>query len=192
MSEQDPQVHETWIETNGVYTGLLLNAFSTTKALAASWRRTKRHNRAIERDALFSSILLDAACRAALADGRALPSPATADIETRYDVHAAIHTVHAVLPFTLAERDRLTPPEIMRNERFEDESAEREPRLFERWHEWLWLDDLGVPQTSTEALGASAILQEGCNRLSISLPKVMEGIEALLDATNPLAPDSPV
>jgi hypothetical protein len=177
---EDPRERRAELDAHGAYSRMLFDALTTSDALVGSWRRPKRHNRAIERDALFCSLLLDADCRAALADGSAIPSAMVASAETRYEVHAAIQTVHVVLPFTLAERDVLTSPEMVRNPRFEDESAVPDTGLLERWHEWLWMDELGVPQTSTEALGASAILQEGCRRLSMSLPKVMGGMGLLL------------
>lgn len=54
-----------------------------------------------------------------------------------------------------------------------DHVLSRQPALVERWHEWLWMDEHKVPQTRVEALGASAILAEGCERLSSVLPKVL-------------------
>jgi hypothetical protein len=171
------QARRARIDTYNVYSRLLGHAMFASDAIAASWKRPKRHNKAIEQDALFCSLMLDADCRRSLADGTTMPSTSVASLEARYEVHGAIQTVHAVLPFTLAERDVLLPPGTWLAPAFgDDESTVPNTGLIERWHEWLWMDELGQPQTSTEALGASALLQEGCRRLCASLPEVMEKI----------------
>jgi hypothetical protein len=177
---------EDRLATRSTYSLLLLDALATSGALSNSWKRPRRHNRAIERKALYFALRLDQNCRSALTNGRAMPSAGVAGVEARYEIQAAIQTVHVVLPFTLAERDVLTPPEMLPrppeerepplNPQFEDETAVPDRRLLERWHKWLWMDEHGVPQPNVGALGASAILGEGCNRLCTSLPEVMEGI----------------
>jgi hypothetical protein len=57
----------------------------------------------------------------------------------------------------------------------EPEGLERhEPELIERWHEWLWTDEMGLPQTKVEALGPSLILQEGCVRIERGVHEIFE------------------
>jgi len=155
-----------------MYSRLLFDALATSEALSKSWQHPKHRDRTREREALYYALHLDQDGQTVLDDHRTMPS---VSVETRYEIHAAIRLVHAILPFTLGELEVLTTPEIMRNRQFEDESAVPD-RLLSRWHEWLWIDEHGVPQTSTKALGASALLQEGCGRLAASLPEVMDRI----------------
>jgi len=152
---------------------MLFCARLTEDGLSSSWKRPKRHNRSIERFALYWSLQLDQGCEEALIEGQAVPSNKVASAETRYEVQAAIRTVHVTLPFMRSERTTLTSPKL-RNPDFRDESAVPDRELLERWHEWLWKDDLGAPQTSVEALGASAVLYEGSQRLVARLPDVVE------------------
>ncbi len=156
------------------YARTQLEAASASRLLREAGKRPKRHNKGIERAALRSALDLERDCRKALAPaGASLLLPPATDAETRYELQAGIRAVHATLPFTLAERDALRPADASTNPRFEDKQAIAETTLVERWHEWLWMDADGRPQTSVEALGASAILAEGCARLSHVLPKIL-------------------
>lgn len=149
------------------YAMMGFHASGAGKMLTQGWKRPKRHNKRIERAALWHSIGLGQLCTKALHPSYvSLLSPPLTDTETKYELEAGIRTVNAVLPFTSLERDALRREQRERNTRFDDENAIREVALFERWHEWLWIGERGEPQTSVEALGASAILAEGCGRLS--------------------------
>jgi hypothetical protein len=173
--------HKGLIEASGLsldayhfYSRTQFEAGRTARALYEAGKRPKRHNKGIERAALRFALDLEIDCRKALEPAHAsLLLPPAADAETRYELQAGIRVVHAILPFTLAERDALRPADVMANPRFEDKQAIAEPSLVERWHEWLWMDPRGEPQTSVEALGASAILAEGCARLSHVLPRIL-------------------
>jgi hypothetical protein len=81
--------------------------------------------------------------------------------------------VAALFPLTFEERDALRLPDMSGNPRFEDVSSLGTPELFERWHQWLWLDEQGMPQADVEALGASAIFAEACTRLGDVLSGVL-------------------
>jgi hypothetical protein len=157
---------------------LHFDAAQASVSLVESWKRPERHNRTIEREALFNALLLDEDCRITLSEGNYMPPAEVASAETRYEVRAAILTVHTTLPFSISERDRLTPPTrdaMMRNYGFYDEAAVEQP-LLERWHDWLWMDERGVPQNSVEALGASAVLGVACQRLTASVREVMHNM----------------
>lgn len=163
-------------ETYDAYTRMSFFAAGAAEFLNESWKRPKRHNKRIERAALWHTILLDQDCGEALEPAREvlLLLPPPTDVETRYELQAGIRTVHATLPFSVTERYALQREELeIGNTHFDDNDAIRESALFERWHEWLWMDRHEVPQTSTEALGASAMLAEGCARISHILPKIL-------------------
>ncbi|HSZ12646.1 MAG TPA: hypothetical protein VK790_01255 [Solirubrobacteraceae bacterium] len=146
-------------------------ACGAAEFLDESWKRPKRHNRRIERAALWHTVALDEDCGKALDLRRSvLLLPGATDTRTRYELQAGIRTVTAIVPFTITERIALRGEELATgNTLFHDESAVQDATLFERWHEWLWMDGHGVPQTSTEALGASAVLGEACGRLTNAL-----------------------
>lgn len=157
---------------------LHFDAAQASVSLVESWKRPKRHNRTIERAALFNALLLDEDCRAALRDGSYIPPAEVASAETRYEVQATIRTVHNTLPFSISERYHLTPAtrdDMMRNYGFHDAAAV-DQQLLERWHDWLWMDERGVPQNSVEALGASAVLGVACQHLTASVREVMRNM----------------
>lgn len=178
-------IHETEplsVEAQGFYSLMNLNAGGAAFYLYQSWERPKRHNMRIERAAMWYTLMLDRDC------GRALTSPDTSllmppgtDVQTRYELQAGINTVRHCLPWTHSEREILRSPLNQMVEDYEfigGEIVAREPALADRWHQWLWMGQHGEPQTSIEALGASAVLAEGCKRLSGVLPEVL-GWEAV-------------
>lgn len=174
MSEAADEARRARLDIYNGYASLHGNAAFAKNDLVASMKRPKRHNRGIERGALASALILDTDCRRSIADGTVVPAPNLASVQTRYEVYAGVQTVHAVLPFTLAERDVLLPTYTGIAPLFrEDESTVPDAGLLERWHEWLWMDEFERPQNSIEALGASAILLESCTRLCASLLEVM-------------------
>jgi hypothetical protein len=85
--------------------------------------------------------------------------------------------IHATLPFTPDERDRLAEPLGTFLDRYpaveSDELATHEPELVNRWREWLWTDELGIPQTRAEALGPSAMLDTGYQALAAHLGDIL-------------------
>ena len=151
----------------------------TVRHMYASWQRADDHDRHLERMALWGAILLDADCAEALQPGHELRLwPPDISAETRYGLQAGIRMVHAVLPFTTIERDTLNDrPMQSFAAQFpaveSDELASHEPELVERWHQWLWQDEFGRPQTSVEAIGAAAILMESCRQLFLSLDTIL-------------------
>jgi hypothetical protein len=156
------------------YSGMYVRALGTAEFLRESWNRPKRHNRRIERAALWYTVSLDQGCQRALhpAQNKLLLPPST-DQEIRYELQAGIRTVHDTFPFSPRERELLEYEVEKGNPRFENDDVILASDLVQRWHGWLWMDDQGVPQNSTEALGSSAILAEACMRLCDVLPQLM-------------------
>ncbi len=161
-----------------IYARLFTAATGTAEHLREAWKRPVRHNRRIERAALWYALNVDRS----YAELLAVPSPLAllrdllpeAEVEERYEVEAATHAVHRHLPFTRQERYALQQAQSMSNFQFETEGiTAREPALVEQWHRWVWEDERRVPQTGVEALGASAIVAEGCFRLNQQLPRLL-------------------
>lgn len=156
------------IDIYNFYSRMQFHAGGATKYLYESWKRPKRHNKRIERAALWHTVGLEEDCGRALKPEHSLlllPPPST-DVKTRYELQAAIRTVEATFPFTSSERDALRRDLELGNAHFDDEGSIGEPELVDQWHEWLWMDEHREPKTSVEAIGASAVLGEGCARLN--------------------------
>lgn len=147
-----------------------------------SWQQSGSHNRSLERSALWSSLGLDRYCGLALQESNRVLLWPPVDATTRYYLQTGIRTVHATLPFTADERQALSSwlPEvggrIYRHGSYDDrpELADHEPELVERWHEWLWADELGMRQDDRDMLGPSAILAEGCRSIVVGLQEIMD------------------
>jgi hypothetical protein len=151
------------------------HAAGASDSLDKSWERPKRHNRHLERAALWFMVGLEEDCGTVLETIQGDPlllSPST-DVATRYELQAGMRTVSAMFPFTGFERMALRHDVKQGNTQFDDENAIGEPELVDRWHEWLWMDEHGQPQPRIEALGASAVLAEGCARLRRILPTIL-------------------
>jgi hypothetical protein len=158
-----------------LYSRLWTGAAGTYNGLNEAWKRPKRHNRRVERAALWYALELGENCAEVAATPEAWSllrdlSP-EADVEERYEVQAAVHAIRHNLPFTPQEREALNETRSVRSDfLFEsDRIGAREPALVEEWHRWVWANERQRPRTRKEALGASAILAEGCSRLTQSL-----------------------
>jgi hypothetical protein len=161
-----------------LYSRMATNAAGAAYHLRESWERPKRHNKRIERAALWYVLAVGVDCDDAVTTvpGALLLRELRpeARVEERYEIQAAIHAVRYCLPFGPGTRDVLNQARTMDDFLFEsDQITDREPALVEQWHNWVWADEHHAPQTSVHALGASAILAEGCLRLSQYLPTVL-------------------
>jgi len=148
-----------------------LNAFSggTSDSLRKCWGGTAYNPDASERAALWYAYALGDSIQTALEwpeflSLRTLWPEATVD--ERYVFQSAIHMIHHNLPFSATER------EILASEHNQDDYAfhsrtisDHQPELIERWHDWIWSDEEGTPQTQVRFMGASALLAESCARL---------------------------
>jgi hypothetical protein len=170
----DVQTRGLTIDAYHCYSHMQFHAGSATEYFCESRKRPVRHNRRIERVALWHAVLLDEDCKKALEPAHsALLLPPLCDVETRYALQAGIRIVHGTLPFTTAERGTLAQEAKTGNVEFSDGNNISAPDLISRWHDWLWRDDMNRPGASLEALGASAVLAEGCVQLNIVLRQIL-------------------
>jgi hypothetical protein len=130
-----------------------------------------------ERMALWHSVVLDRYCVEALTPSHVLQLwPPGVSPETRYGLQAAIRMIHATLPFTPEEREILATPlagflgsyQLAESE----DLATHAPELVNRWHEWLWTDELGIKQTQVEALGPSSVFDVSLQALTSHLDEI--------------------
>lgn len=152
------------------------HARDTKLNLELNWKQAGR-NPGVGRAALWFALVLDIECAEALEPGHKLRLwPPGVSSEIRYGLQAGIRMVHATLPFTAAERAALQEPlHGFRESLPEYETPElptHEPELVARWHDWLWQDELGLPQTDTARLGASAVLAESCGQLVATIDTI--------------------
>ncbi len=180
---REPNVEEPLLGQK-VYDGLFHLRWDAAQAhgyLRQSWRRPVRHNLGIERWALWHVLDLNNDCHKAIMGwedwySRYLMRPPIGELTARYEVQAGILTVHHVIPFDSAERERLDKPRSVGPGVWHDVIGEQEPDLIERWHTWLWTDEQGnqVRRDDLDQLGASATLAEACGRLAVSLSPLVD------------------
>jgi hypothetical protein len=161
----------------GVYQRLQFNAGEAAAQLAQAAERPVRHNRRIERAALWHLLSVEGDCHRILdpAAWPALVRPKTGGASRRYDVESAIRTIPTAMPFTQQEGDTLRANMQFENFQFEHgigDVACGQLALCERWHDWLWSDEgaLGRVQSRSRE---SEVLEIGCARLSEAVRYVM-------------------
>lgn len=166
------------IERVGTYTRMQTHAGEVVRQLGYAWKRPVRHNRRIERAALWYTLHVARDCDRIL-DPAGTPDyvqPVTGDALARYDTEAAIRTIPETLPLTRREREILSGNQDRRNFEFEHgigNVALGQLALVERWHEWLW-----TTPTTTSARRASPnptaeLLIMGCARLANGLARIL-------------------
>jgi hypothetical protein len=169
-------------EAMNVYGRMQAHAAFTIETLRDGRKRPARHNRRIERAALWNAISLDKDCAHILdpnnqwrSDWSQLVRPRTGSKQARYDAEAAIRTIPTLVPFIEGERRILHHSLDISNIEFEngigDVSCGR-GELCERWHEWLWTSSAESPQKQHPS-SESEVLEMGCSRLVTSLTVVM-------------------
>lgn len=160
--------------------------------MRVAWSERNDHNHYLQRMALWNTVLVANSCAEALEPGHGLRLwPPDVRTDVRYDLQASIRMIDSTVPFTGPERRALTDGPLqalldahrgsISNEHlaaYEPNLADHEPELVERWHNWLWLDELGRPQTSVRAMGASAVLAYGHERLASALNIILSDPEA--------------
>jgi hypothetical protein len=87
------------------YLRIQWNATEAAGQFAAVSKRPVRHNRAIERAALWHTLALDKDCARILETNSwsQLVRPKTGIVRSRYEAEAAIRTIPSLLPFSSAE-----------------------------------------------------------------------------------------
>jgi hypothetical protein len=154
---------------------MAIHATGTAWHLSQAWARPVRHNKRIERGALWEALLLDAECRQALAPDplQSLLSPPIGSLDARYELQAGIRVVTNIMPFTLDERRRLCPTGVQDYQFKTEDVTNREPEVLERWHNWIWIDTEQETQNNVKALCASALLADASTRMSDSLYEIL-------------------
>lgn len=160
-----PSVEMFWEESRGYAAG-------AAWSLQESWKRPVRHNRRLERLALWYTVKLDENCAMAVnPDARVFPLTATAfDPEARYEVTAALREIPRLVPFALG-RDRLRQPIGYQLETWGKEMAVREPSLVDDWREWLWTSPRAP--VDPEDHGDASVLAIACSRFAEVLPRAL-------------------
>lgn len=158
------------------FTSMQTVASGTSLNLQESWQRPVRHNRKLERLALWQAVLLDEACERAVSDIELRPLltllPTHASADTRYDIQAATLTIPKLLPFPFIDRDKLRVPTGEYFEAWGEDMAQREPRLVADWHRWLWLGDSGSREPDADH-GDASVLALAAKRLADGLRDVL-------------------
>jgi hypothetical protein len=146
--------------------------------LEQSFRHPDSHDHRSERIALWCALLLDRQCVLALEPAHAARLWPPVSMSERYDLQTGIRVVHETLPFSHDERVALSAPlpesAWALREGEIPELEDHEPELVMQWHEWLWVDEFGLPQTDPRALGPGLIMLEGCKRIASGLHEIME------------------
>jgi hypothetical protein len=166
-------------EQTVTYMGMQWAAHATETYLSAAWKRPTRHNRSIERAALWYALHVTNDCAHALEHGEQnrIARPATGDATSRYDAKAAITTIPTLFPYTTPERRLLTFNQDRRtNFRFEygiGDTALGQIALLERWHDWLWTPPTRSADRCAHPAADAELLAAACNRLTDALEEVL-------------------
>jgi hypothetical protein len=160
-----------------VYVRLMTFSEQVAMRLDEAWKRPVRHNRQIERAALWYTLHVAGDCDRLLDpnDRRPYLRPTKGDATARYEAEAAIRTIPDTTPFTHQERQILSGNMDRSNFQFEHgigDSALGQLALVERWHDWLWtLPDRSARQ-ATPSIDAE-VLAVASDRLSGALRQLL-------------------
>ena len=160
-------------EAYWVLRGLFTAGTWTAYNLKEAWQRPVRHNKQIEREALFHAVDLTALCIDALRNHSSVLLPSATTPHRRHTLQAAVRTASSILPFSLAELSALQA-EQEGNFLFETEEAISTPELVARWHEWVWKDCDGAATRNVETLGGSAVLAASGVQLGRVIPRIID------------------
>jgi hypothetical protein len=160
--------------------------------LNEAWQRSVRHNRMIERAALWSVLQVSGASTADVSlQKRALAQ--FRDADARYQFEASLRTIPDLLPFTERERRSLGSHGEGGDIWFSSGSTENgrtgvadyEPELTARWYSWLWVE--GDPTTRGEEPSLEAqVLAQGCAHLAQALGIILLEKGARMSAHPPI------
>lgn len=178
----DPEGEALPSEVRHVYSRMCRDAGGVYTNLHAAWQRPVRHNKPIERAALWYGLELanDGAQILVDPDETALSLPGRS-LATRYEIRAASLIVQHTLPFSDVELRALRAPNMLHDLEFQTTGTEygivgvavRQPDLVDRWHDWVWMDQQRKVQRDPSVLGSSAVLAEACGRLAVNLGQVL-------------------
>jgi hypothetical protein len=185
MSERDQLLPDS-VDGIGVYLRMQWNATGAAEKFTAVSKRPIRHNRTIERAALWHVLALDEDC-AGIVEVKPwsrgvnrwseLVRPKTGIAKSRYEAEAAIRTVPHLLPFSREESEilhrNLGDGHDLSNFLFEHGIGDMklgQLALCERWHSWLWTE--GSERAQSRSI-ESEILEMACTQLSVALGDVI-------------------
>lgn len=155
---------------------MLFAAEGSAHNLRESWKRPVRHNKKLERLALWHTVNLELDCESALrfdASPPVLPlKPSDGSPEVRYEVEAAIQMVPRLIPFMDFDRARLRALPDRSFEDWGEAMAEREPGLVAKWHCWLWADSPREPYPTGDHGKAS--------ELAVAASQLSNGVNVIL------------
>jgi hypothetical protein len=155
---------------------MLFAAEGAARNLQESWKRPVRHNKKLERLALWHTVNLELDCENALsldASPPVLPlSASDGPPEVRYDVDAAIRLVPRLIPFTDFDRARLRALPDRSFDDWGEAMAEREPGLIAGWHRWLWANSPNEPYLAGDYGKAS--------ELAVAASQLANGVNVIL------------
>jgi hypothetical protein len=183
MSDIGEQVSSLFLhmesEQIGVYTRMQSTAAEASVHLRDAWKRPVRHNRRIERAALWYTLYVADDCDRLLDpnDRRQYLRPPIGEARDRYEAEAAIHTIPSVLPFTRREHQVLSGNKDRRNNfQFEHgigDTALGQIALVERWHDWLWTNPESTSERRASPGPDAQVFAIACARLSNALGEIM-------------------
>jgi hypothetical protein len=153
------------------YQVMSLTAGAAAVHMHQSWRRPVRHNRQIERAALWNCLRLDLGCAAIIRHGLGASDGLGLEPIDRYQLHAAAYIVHHNLPYGEEERAELLPGDSLGQFEFPDEPRPggREITLVERWHGWLWEQPEPSGKTPAVPSAVGVMVAEACSRIADAL-----------------------
>ncbi|MGE5281079.1 MAG: hypothetical protein ACM3N0_01925 [Chloroflexota bacterium] len=154
-------------------------ARGTAANLQESWRRPVRHNKKIERLALWHTVMLGETCERAIdPEHHSLVvtlSPTQAEPETRYEIQAAARMIPGLVPFSRLDQAKLRADTGKYFDKWGEDMAVREPVLVANWHSWLWSNDPIAPYPDNEH-GRASLLAIAASRLADNLHAVLSEI----------------
>lgn len=156
------------VELGNYFQRMHFDAACAVQALQQYQRSSVRHNVAVERTALFHSVLVGATCEELLSpdglyDLEELETATTAEPEQHFDLRAPISLLPNVLPYDGGDRQRLFLPVERSAEAWVRRSEGQECGLIDRWHTWLWSESR-VPSNEAK------LTLVACSRLTQALP----------------------
>jgi hypothetical protein len=166
----------------GVYIDINHSAYATAERLYEAWKRPVRHNRAIERAALWYALDVSNGCASLVnatesSEQHGYIRPGKGDVVTRYDAEAAIRMIPEIMPFTNDEQWALRRNRDRRNNfQFEHgigNTALSQLALAERWHDWLWTPPANPSERQASPGSDAGVLAVACSRLTVALGEIL-------------------
>lgn len=177
-------IYLSWPEPKervGTYSRMQDAASMVVEQLSAAWKRPVRHNKQIERAALWHALDIIGDCDDLLSSAghSAYAGPTTGGPTDRYIAEAAIRTLPVGFPLTQRERDILSRNKDLRNNlEFEHgigDTALGQLALLERWHDWLWTVPIGPSEGKASPNADAELFAVGCANLACSLGNLLWG-----------------